>query len=68
MESWGLLPSFAARGGDLDLSRRLLPVAPPTPKRAMTRSDLPVRMGAGAAMVVFVTTTGPNFGPRSAAC
>jgi hypothetical protein len=28
----------------------------------MARSDLPVRMGAGAAMVVFVTTAGPGFG------
>ena len=62
MENWGLLPAFAASVVILILSRRLLPEAPPAPKRELTRSDLPVRMGAGAAMVVFVTTTGPYFG------
>jgi hypothetical protein len=62
LESWGLVPAFAAAVVILILSRRLLPVAPPTPKRAMASSDLPVRMGAGAAMVVFVTTLGPYFG------
>jgi hypothetical protein len=62
MENWGLAPAFAAAVVILVVSRRLLPEAPPMPKREMTRSDLPVRMGAGAAMVVFVTTAGPYFG------
>jgi uncharacterized membrane protein (GlpM family) len=32
------------------------------PRRATNKSDLPTRMIAGAAMVVFVTTAGPMFG------
>jgi hypothetical protein len=62
LEQWGLLPAFIAAVAILIASRRLLPVAPPTPRREMARSDLPVRMAAGAVMVVFVTTAGPYFG------
>lgn len=62
MENWGLAPAFAAAVLILIASRRLLPAAPPMPKRKMARSDLPTRMIAGAGMVVFVTTAGPNFG------
>jgi hypothetical protein len=62
MENWGLVPAFAATVVILIASRRLLPIAPPMPKRKMARSDLPVRMGAGAAMVVFVTTGASHFG------
>jgi len=62
MEDLGLAPAFAAAAVILIVSRRFLPVAPPTPKHEMARSDLPIRMGAGAAMVVFVTTLGPYFG------
>jgi hypothetical protein len=62
LEDWGLVPAFVAAAAILVASRQLLPVAPPTPRREMTRSDLPIRMTAGAAMVVFVTTAGPNFG------
>jgi hypothetical protein len=58
----GLAPAFAVTVAILLISRRLLPVAPPMPRRATTASDLPVRMVAGAAMVVFVTTAGPYFG------
>jgi uncharacterized membrane protein (GlpM family) len=32
------------------------------PRRTTGKSDLPTRMVAGAAMVVFVTTAGPLFG------
>jgi hypothetical protein len=60
--SWGLGPAFVATVGILLVSRRLLPVAPQMPRRATARSDLPTRMVAGAAMVVFVTTVGPLFG------
>ena len=62
MENLGLVPAFVAMVTSLIASRLLLPVAPPMPKRKMARSDLPVRMGAGAGMVVFVTTAGPTFG------
>jgi hypothetical protein len=60
--SWGLGPAFVAVIGILLVSRRLLPVAPPMERRATAPSDLPARMIAGAAMVVFVTTAGPYFG------
>ena len=59
---WGLAPAFAATIAILLVSRRLLPEAPQMPRRATARSDLPSRMIAGAAMVVFVTTAGPYFG------
>lgn len=62
LENWGLVPAFVATAAILIASRMLLPEAPPMPKRAMSRSDLPSRMIAGAGMVVFVTTLGPNFG------
>ena len=62
ISSWGLAPAFLATIAILLVSRRLLPVAPPMPRRATARSDLPTRMIAGAAMVVFVTTAGPYFG------
>ncbi|MGZ6273311.1 MAG: hypothetical protein ACXWM8_03320, partial [Candidatus Limnocylindrales bacterium] len=60
--SWGLAPAFVVVVGTLLVSRRLLPAAPPMPRRATTASDLPARMIAGAGMVVFVTTAGPYFG------
>jgi hypothetical protein len=60
--SWGLAPAFVATFLILLVSRRLLPVATPMPRHATTASDLPARMIAGAAMVVFVTTVGPYFG------
>jgi hypothetical protein len=60
--SWGLGPAFVATVGILLVSRRLLPEAAPMPRRATAKSDLPTRMVAGAAMVVFVTTVGPVFG------
>lgn len=60
--SWGLAPAFAAMMAMLLVSRQLLPAAPPQPRRATSASDLPVRMIAGAGMVVFVTGVGPNFG------
>ncbi|MGA3029793.1 MAG: hypothetical protein ABSE58_03510 [Candidatus Limnocylindrales bacterium] len=60
--AWGLAPAFAATAGLLLVSRRLLPKAAPMPRRTTTASDLPTRMIAGAAMVVFVTTAGPYFG------
>jgi hypothetical protein len=59
---WSLGPAFVATAAILLISRRLLPVTPPMPRRATSASDLPVRMLAGAAMVVFVTTAGPQFG------
>jgi hypothetical protein len=62
MENIGLGAAFAAAAVVLVMSRKLLPTAPPMPKRKMTRSDLPTRMLAGAGMVVFVTTAGPVFG------
>ncbi len=62
ISAWGLAPSFVVTAAILLVSRRLLPVAPPTTHRAMSTTDLPVRMFAGAAMVVFVTTVGPDFG------
>ena len=62
LETWGLVPAFAAAIAVLVVSRRLLPVAPPMPKRQMSRSDLPTRMVAGAAMVVLVTSAGPYVG------
>ena len=62
ISAWGLAPAFVATIAILLVSRRLLPVAPPMPRRATGRSDLPTRMIAGAAMVVFVTTAGPLFG------
>ena len=58
----GLGPAFVVAVAILLVSRRLLPVAPPMPRRATSASDLPARMIAGAAMVVFVTTAGPYFG------
>ncbi len=58
----GLAPAFVATIAILLVSRRLLPAAPPVPRRATARSELPTRMVAGAAMVVFVTTAGPLFG------
>ena len=60
--AWGLGPAFVVTAAILLISRRLLPVTPPMPRRATSASDLPVRMLAGAAMVVFVTTAGPQFG------
>jgi len=62
LEEWGLLPAFAATVVVLIASRKLLPEARPMPKRPMSRGDLPIRMLAGAGMVVFVTTLGPYFG------
>jgi hypothetical protein len=62
ISAWGLAPAFAATIAILLVSRRLLPTAPPMPRRATSASDLPSRMIAGAAMVVFVTTVGPYFG------
>lgn len=62
LENWGLAPAFAAAVVVLVASRMLLPEAPPTPRRAMSRSDLPSRMIAGAGMVVFVTTTANYVG------
>jgi hypothetical protein len=58
----GLGPAFVATVAILLVSRRLLPAAPPMPRRATSASDLPARMIAGAGMVVFVTTAGPYFG------
>ena len=63
ISAWGLGPGFVATVAVLLVSRRLLPVAPPMPRRATSASELPSRMIAGAAMVVFVTTAGPYFGP-----
>ncbi len=61
--SLGLWPAFAATAGVLLVSRRLLPDAPPvTRRRGGALADLPARMIAGAAMVVFVTSVGPHFG------
>lgn len=62
LETWGLLPAFVAAALILIGSRLLLPEAPTMPKRQMSRRDLPTRMVAGAAMVVFVTTAGPYVG------
>jgi hypothetical protein len=63
VSAWGLAPAFVATFGILLASRRLLPQAPPVPRRRATApTDLPVRMIAGAGMVVFVTTAGPYFG------
>jgi hypothetical protein len=62
VSAWGLGPAFVVTAAILLISRRLLPVAPPMPRRATSASDLPARMIAGAAMVVFVTTVGPQFG------
>ena len=62
ISAWGLAPAFAVTVAILLVSRRLLPEAPPMPRRATSASDLPSRMIAGAAMVVFVTTAGPYFG------
>ncbi|HEX7492114.1 MAG TPA: hypothetical protein VF337_10475 [Candidatus Limnocylindrales bacterium] len=62
VSSWGLAPAFIVTIGILLVSRRLLPQAQPTSRRATAKSDLPTRMIAGAAMVVFVTTAGPMFG------
>jgi hypothetical protein len=58
----GLGPAFAVTVAILLVSRRLLPAGAPTTRRQMSATDLPVRMFAGAAMVVFVTTVGPYFG------
>jgi hypothetical protein len=58
----GLVPAFIAVMGILFASRRLIPAAPPMARRAISRSDLPARMTAGAAMVVFVTSVGPYLG------
>jgi hypothetical protein len=62
VSSWGLAPAFVVTIMILLVSRRLLPEAIPMPRRATAKSDLPTRMIAGAAMVVFVTTAGPMFG------
>jgi hypothetical protein len=62
ISAWGLAPAFVATIVILLVSRRLLPDAPSMPRRATAKSDLPTRMIAGAAMVVFVTTAGPSFG------
>ncbi len=62
VSAWGLAPAFIVTMAILLVSRRLLPEAPPMPRRATAKSELPSRMIAGAAMVVFVTTVGPNFG------
>jgi hypothetical protein len=62
ISSFGLGPAFVATVAILLVSRRLLPAAPPTGHRKMAATDLPIRMFAGAAMVVFVTTVGPYFG------
>ena len=62
ISAWGLAPAFVATIVILLVSRRLLPEALPMPRRATAKSDLPTRMIAGAAMVVFVTTAGPLFG------
>jgi hypothetical protein len=62
ISAWGLAPAFIATVAILLVSRRLLPQAPPVARRATAKSDLPTRMIAGAAMVVFVTTAGPLFG------
>jgi len=62
ISAWGLAPAFVATVLILLVSRRLLPAAPVMPRRATARSELPTRMIAGAAMVVFVTTVGPLFG------
>ena len=63
ISAWGLGAAFAATFAVLLISRRLLPEAPPIAgRRATSASDLPSRMIAGAAMVVFVTTIGPYFG------
>jgi hypothetical protein len=58
----GLVPVFVATIAILFVSRRLIPASAPTARRKTTRSDLPMRMFAGAAMVVLVTTVGPQFG------
>jgi hypothetical protein len=62
VSAWGLGPAFVVTVTILLVSRRLLPVAPPMPRHATSASELPSRMIAGAAMVVFVTTAGPYFG------
>jgi hypothetical protein len=60
---WGLAAAFVATVTVLLVSRRLLPEAPAVSgRRATSASELPSRMIAGAAMVVFVTTVGPYFG------
>ena len=62
VSTWGLAPACVVVVAILLASRRLLPAARPMPRRATSASDLPSRMIAGAAMVVFVTTVGPIFG------
>ncbi len=63
ISAWGLPAAFVAVMAILLISRRLLPEAPPGPRRQDRGfGDLPARMFAGAAMVVFVTTAGPYFG------
>jgi hypothetical protein len=63
VSTWGLGAAFAAAFLILVVSRRLLPQAPPVPRRrSSVWADLPARMIAGAGMVVFVTTAGPYFG------
>jgi hypothetical protein len=63
VSTFGLLPAYAVAFCLLVGSRRLLPEAPPMPPRhSSVWADLPARMIAGAAMVVFVTTAGPFFG------
>jgi hypothetical protein len=63
LSAWGLGAAFVATMGILIASRRLLPQAPVVAKRRATAlTDLPARMIAGAGMVVFVTTVGPQFG------
>ena len=63
ISAWGVGPALVATLAILLVSRRLLPEAPKVEgRRATSASDLPVRMFAGAAMVVFVTTAGPYFG------
>ncbi len=63
ISAWGLAPAFVAVMAILIVSRHLLPEAPPMPRRrGNVWADLPIRMIAGAGMVVFVTTAGPHFG------
>jgi hypothetical protein len=63
ISAWGVGPALAATLAILLVSRRLLPEAPQVQgRRTTSMGDLPIRMFAGAAMVVFVTTVGPFFG------
>jgi hypothetical protein len=62
LSSLGLAVVFAATVGLCWSARRLMPEAPPVPRRAASARGIPARMVAGVAMLLFVTTVGPYFG------